>query len=109
MSAGRTQTWSAKKRESVAGPVTSPPNREVRHRRPHERRVGADLYPDHSSPEAVLIPPEHVPRERYGQSQQQQGNAEHPVDLPRGLVGAAQEHLDHVGAPRTASRKLADQ
>src|SRR5215210_2461201 len=92
MAAGSNHTWMAKNRESVAVPTAE----EVDHVPAHERRVRPDLHPYHGGPEAVLVPPEEVPREGKPDHEQEQDHADHPVELPRRLVAAREEHLAHV-------------
>src|SRR5215216_1342102 len=77
-------------------PHSITPQEEVDHVPSHERRVRAYLHPDHGSPEAVLVPPEEVPRKGQPDHEQEQDHADHPVELPRCLVPTREEHLAHV-------------
>src|SRR5829696_9949948 len=72
------------------GPHHVAPHEEVDHVPPDERRVGSDLHAHNRSPEPVLVPPEQIPGKGEPDDEEEQHDADDPVELPGRLVPAGE-------------------
>ena len=62
----------------------------------YERRIPGDGCPHRDGPESQLVPGQQIAGEAQKQRDQQQPHAQHPVEFPRLLVSAGEEHAAQV-------------
>ncbi|HLK85261.1 MAG TPA: hypothetical protein VKT27_02030 [Candidatus Binataceae bacterium] len=74
-----------------------------------ERRASDHLGRQHGRPHRGLIPAQQLPAETHRDGDEQQAHAADPVELPRVLVTAHQENLDHVDADQQDHRRGAEE
>src|SRR4051812_10247608 len=72
------------------------PSQEVRQERTDQRAGAVDVHPHDRGPVGALVEREQVARERHQHREDQQDDADDPVQLPRVLVRAEEERPRHV-------------